>query len=787
MSEEQINTDSRGEKGPDSSAGAKPGAEADVVAGPGAKPEANVKSEAGVRAEAGFEAKAELGAKPDAGLAGLGVKAGGLKAPKLDLVERVKKVDKRFLFFLLLLFVLAFGTRAHLFKYEYLFGFDSYYHARMTGTLIETGFVPESDPLSYYFMEEGVAPPRNQFLWHFSAAIYNIATLGQGYDRELWITFVKWLPALFGALTAVGMFFLGKEMYGRKAGYVMALVAAIIPSYVYRTLAGFFEEDSLGFLWFVLGMVFFARAVKVPVFNRKGIINAVLAGLFFGIMAITWEMFLLVPLVLGLYFVFAMMHIYTKMGLGKIVDFVKLFAVSFGLFAVIASINYSPSWINRAVNYATSSVSKAAVSLGMPEGLGVTAMALILVAFVGFVVYLAYTNRSEEKRESGAKTINLIAMILLYLALISLAITFLTIPNLFEESSVLGRTVGEENTGNQFFGVKYNALIIFPVLAMLLIPIRLFRDKKDHLSTMIFFWILITFFMAWYKLKFTYTFGLPIAAAGGLIAAEMFYYLRERTNLEQKAIVLSLGFMLLVGIASATIFVPDKVPHIEVNYPAWKPALEWMRNPENVAEDAKMFNWWDEGHWISFLGERAVSADNRNMSFESNRDFSLFMVTSDLNEALRIAKEYDFDYVVMGSDMFQKVGSFGYYAYNTMNSQDERIINFLIAPHSAMPCGKEGSDYVCGGNRFNEQVMASIPAKWTSQSNQMFEQNGLTVPLYIYRDEANLELYIVNPAVNESMLGRLWFKEDEAMKYFEEAYTGFGMRLFKVKKEALPS
>ncbi len=205
--------------------------------------------------------------KPDAEKA---VKVNGLNIPKIDLVERVKSVDKRLLFFLLVLFVLAFGTRAHLLKYDLLFGFDSYYHARMAGTLIETGVVPEIDPMSYYFMEGGVPAPKNQFLWHFSAAIYNVTTLGRGYDKELWIQYVKWLPALFGALTAVGMFFLGKEMYGKKAGYVMAMVAAIIPSFVYRTLAGFFEEDCLGFLWFVIGMVFFVRAVKIPVFNRRG-------------------------------------------------------------------------------------------------------------------------------------------------------------------------------------------------------------------------------------------------------------------------------------------------------------------------------------------------------------------------------------------------------------------------------------------------------------------------------------------------------------------------------------
>ncbi len=699
------------------------------------------------------------------------------------IANKIKHVNRKQLFLLFLIFALAFGVRGHLLKYDYMFGFDSYYHARMTAELLQTGVIPEIDPNSYYFVEGGgVATPRNQFFWQFTAGIYKVATLGAPYDKDTWILFVKVLPALFGALTAVAMFFLGKEIYGKSAGYVMALVAAIIPSFVYRTLAGFFEEDCLGFLWLVIGMVFFVRAVKDPVFNKKGIINTVLSGIFFGLMAITWDMFLLIPLVLGLYVFFALIGVYTKMGFKKMIDFVKLFAISFGIFCVIATINYGSDWYNGAIGYATQSVSRAIAAFGMPEAIGFPAVMVVIVAIGAFIVYLAYSNRSTEKRKSGTKTIKIIAILLLYLAIISLALTFMTTPKLFEETSVLGATVGEENTGYQFFGIKYNALIIFPWLALLLIPIIFYREKKGHLSIILFFWIIITFFMAWYKLKFTYTFGLPIAAAAGVIAAEMFYYLKGRTELEKKIIVLCLGFMLLVGIASATIFVPDKVPHIENPYPDWKGTLEWMQDPANTPEDAKIFNWWDEGHWISFLGERAVSADNRNASFEGNRDFSLFNIESNLDEALRITREYDFDYVILDSDSFLKIGSYGNYAYDPMNSGDPRIVKFLVAPHAAMLCSKSGEEYICGSNHIPVSQMANLPAKWTSVSNQLYEN---TVPLYVYRAEDNSELYITNPAVNESMLSRLWFHEDETMKYFDEVFSAKGMRIFKVNKEAL--
>lgn len=704
--------------------------------------------------------------------------------PGLKLFEKIRNVDRKQLFLLFLIFALAFGIRAHLFKYDLLFGFDSYYHARMVGTLIENGALPQVDKLSYYFMESGGGSlPQNTFFWYFTAAIYKIATLGGGYDKALWIQFVKGLPALFGALTCVAMFFLGKELYDRKVGYVMAFMAAVVPSFVYRTLAGFFEEDSLGFLWLVIGMVFFTRAVKDPVFNRKGISNAVLAGIFFGVMAVTWDMFLLIPLVIGLYSLFAATKIYFEQGLKKLLDFVKLFLITGAIFGAAATMNYGLGWVFRALGYATESVSKSATSLGLPQGAGLTLLVAGFALMAAFVIYVGYSNRSGEKRKSGAKTVSIITAILLYFAVIAIAITFLTIPALFQETSVLGQTVGEENTGKQFFGIKYNALIVFPVLALLVIPIRMLREKKDHLSAMVFFWILITYFMAWYKLKFTYTFGLPIAAAAGVIAAELFYYSKERANLERGVVAVALGFMLLVGVASASIFVPDKIPNIEQPYPDWKDALLWMSNADNVPVDAKMFNWWDEGHWISFVGERAVSADNRNASWESNMDFGLFIVSSGLDDSLEIARKYDFDYLVLSSDMFAKIGSLANYAYDTTNSSDQRILPFLIAPHSAIPCSLSGGNYVCGPNTIPVSQLETIPSAWTETSNQIYTaDNGVTIPLYIYKAEDNSEIYITNPAVNGSVFARLWFHEAEAMQHFEEVYSHGGIKIFKALK-----
>ncbi|MCX6799381.1 MAG: hypothetical protein NTW59_04795 [Candidatus Diapherotrites archaeon] len=695
------------------------------------------------------------------------------------IVSIIKGFDKKQLFILILIFLIGFGIRGHLLRYEYMFEFDSYYEARMTAAVIQTGIVPEHDPLSYYFMGGGW-PPRNHFFLYFTAAIYDIFTLGAPYDKMLWIQFVKVLPALFGALTAVAMFFLGKEIYGRKAGYVMAFIAAVMPAFVYRTMAGFFQADCFGFLLFVIGWVFLARAVKSPVFNKKGIINSVLSGISFGLMAITWDMNFLIPLTFGGYIVFAAMYVYVKMGWKEFLDLLKLSAITMAIYIAVATLNYGNVWITSVISYA---------STGLPGNLALVAFAVAALV-LGVILYLAYNMRNQSQRENNAKTINLIAMIMLYCVLLLMVTMFIIEPHVFAaQQGVLGASVGEENTGNQFFGSKYNALIVFAPLALLLLPLRMYREKREHLSAMIFFWVLICFFMAWYKLKFTFAFGLPIAAAAGAVTAELFHYMQGRSGLEQKTVALGLGFLLLTGVGASTIFMMDQLPNIEMSMPTWKPALQWMK--DNTPTDSKMFNWWDEGHWITFIGERAVSADNRNLSWNSDSNFAEFVITSDLNRAVEMMGVYDNDYVILSTDMFVKINSFGNYAYNTLNNMDPRIVKFLISPHMSIPCNTTQDSsgnitYACGGNNLPAQAMFSLPDKWTAQSNQIYTApNGATVPWYIYRATDNSEIYILNPALNESILARLWFQQPEVMQYFDLAYSKEGIRIFKVNKEAI--
>jgi len=695
----------------------------------------------------------------------------------LEFLGKTFSIDKKQLFLLLVLFLFAFGIRAHLAKHGLFFGFDSYYHARMVAYVIQNGAPPLIDTMGWYGSEGGGAfvPSSGHFFWNFNAIIYNIVTLGGGYNKETWIGLVKILPALYGALISVAMFFFGKELYDKRAGYTMAFFAAVIPAFVYRTMGGFLEEDSLGFLWMIIGLVFFARAIKEAEFTRKKIGYAVASGVFFGIMAFTWEMFLLIPLVLATYLVFALINIYSEKGLKGLVPFTGIFAISMGSFAIITYFVDSGRWIGQAMNYLTGSI---------PSGLFLLVFGGGLVILLGIGYFMVLGEKSKNQ-DANRKTTKIVAMLLLFGTLILLATIIYTAPNLWKSSGVHGTSVGEENFGHPYFGEKYNALIVIPFLALLLIPWRVYRNKNDHLSIIVFFWIFATFFMAYYKLKFTYTFGLPIAAAAGVITVELFQLLKTRTELEKKAIFLALGFMFLVGTSAGSLFVEDKVPTIEMRNPDWKGALEWLS--EETPEDSKMFNWWDYGHWISFVGERAVLTDNRNIYLKELQDVSKFMITNDLNEALRIVKGYDSDYVIFGYDSLKKHVSYAKYAYNTINYDDPRIVPYRLGPNVSFVCNETVEDgqrkFVCGGNVLNEGQAASLRKDWTTQASQLYEQR---IPLFIYLDQDNYAMYIVNPAANSSIVVRLWFHQPEVMEYFEEVYGSRGIKIFRIKKDKIP-
>lgn len=687
--------------------------------------------------------------------------------------------EKRALIIILLaIFLIGVGIRGHLLRYDYLFEFDAFYHARLVQDIVQLGHVQTPDPLVYY--EMGGAPAQSTTLYHLTAAFfYNLLSMGQAFNKELLMFSIRIFSVIVGSLIAVLMYFLAKDTFNnKKVGLITAFVAAVCPAFAYRTMAGAQGDNAFGFLWMVMGFIFFIRAVKTNTLTRKDIFNALLGGIFFGAMSITWGMYILIPLILVVYAPFALLLIATKQDghehkptkTHAFIFFVK-YLIALAVLHIISSL-YGTNWIEQAFTWMGRSISMEYVPTAIITFVGIIAAAILSIFFV--------SKQSKENK----KLIGIGVIILLYLALFVMAFVFLTVPDMHDRTSI-SSMVGEESNGNNFFGTKYNALIIFAWVAIALFPISiwLFNKEDSHTGIIFFIWVLITLFMAWYTLKFTFVFGLGIAIAAAVTSFLVFEGLKKfniEKGIEGKIILVALLMLVVLGVGASARFFPDYVPYVDQN-PAIREMITWINT--NTTQDAKFFNWWNDGHILAFLTEKKYSSDNRNQSHIANRTMGEFVVTTDTNLAHYIISttnpDYNFnsDYIILDKDYFTQMVSFSFYLTEKVDYSDPNVKKYSADYASARNCSVSASGADCDGATIPLNEYNALPTTWVSTPTMFM--NG-TTPIFIYRQGNSI--IIIGNAINNSNFAKVWFNSDETKNYYTQVYENNVYKIYKIQK-----
>jgi dolichyl-diphosphooligosaccharide--protein glycosyltransferase len=708
---------------------------------------------------------------------------------ELSLIETLLKSiwdNRAIIIFLIAIFLIAFGIRGHLLRYHYLFEFDAFYHARLVESLITTGSIPKIDPFNYYQVLGGVLHQPWSVYHTVAQCFYYLTNFGHPFSKDALLWAMQFNPVVFGSLICIILYFLAKEVTNsKKIGLLTALTAAITPAFAYRTMAGAQGDNAFGFFWMVLGFLFFVRAVKKNELNKETIINTIIAGIFFGLMSMTWRMYLLIPLIIIFYALFAIVltaskqenHPKTLLENHSFIFAVKVF-ISLAIFHVM-SYAYGEDWVADALSY---------VARPLHIDTGVLFIALIIVSIIAIAISALYISKASKETK---QIFSILVILGLYAGFIAMIFFFLTVPDLSDRTSI-GSMVGEESVGNNFFGTKYNSLIIFPWLALILLPISLwlFKYKEDsHTGILFFFWVIITLFMAWYTLKFTFVFGLAISPAVALVAYIFIEGLKRfniPNGIESKVILVSIFLLILFGVGASARFFPDYVPYVD-EHPEWRAAQDWIT--QNTPTDAKFFNWWDQGHILSFLTDRRYSTDNRNSSGPANQALAKFVVDTNAIRAYEIAAKNPVDsnyttigadYVILDSSMFNEGPTFEYYIADTINVMPGIIQKYYNGTTRVLNCSgiDTSSDTInCGGNNIPGAQWNTISTKWKAAPDDF--QNG-SQPIYYYR--ANDQIMILNQTMNNTNIAKAWLNSDETSKYYDIVYQKQGILILKIKK-----
>jgi len=203
-------------------------------------------------------------------------------------------------------------------------GSDSYYHNYVSSEAIHTGGHHFWDNMLNYPV--GTRNPRPPLYdWSVSLIGIGISPFMNGDMYSSLMYSLIFSTAFWGALTIFPTYYLGKEAFGKKAGIISALLLAILPGHIQRSVLTNADHDAITLFFIVTAFFFFLKALKVmkqkewiPSWNKPKVVlsgtkdflksnkSSVLYGILSGFslagVALIWQGFAYAIVLIAVYF-----------------------------------------------------------------------------------------------------------------------------------------------------------------------------------------------------------------------------------------------------------------------------------------------------------------------------------------------------------------------------------------------------------------------------------------------------------------------------------------------------
>ncbi len=183
-----------------------------------------------------------------------------------DKIKRIQWSNARIPFILALIVIFAFFLRTYWAVgpslqqgFAVSGGSDSYYHEKIIFYIINSRHQLLNDPMLNYPI--GVDNPRPPlFHWGIVMLSYVFYPFMNPYDAALLALII--FPAIWGSLTIIPLYLLGKEAFNKKAGLLAAFFLAIMPAAITRSVATQADWDAFDLFFITWSFYFFLRALK---------------------------------------------------------------------------------------------------------------------------------------------------------------------------------------------------------------------------------------------------------------------------------------------------------------------------------------------------------------------------------------------------------------------------------------------------------------------------------------------------------------------------------------------
>lgn len=663
-------------------------------------------------------------------------------------------------------------------------GFDPYFQYRQTQYIVEHGFSAWfnwDDPLSWYPWGREVSANSYPGLPFAAAAVYLFLS-GIGLQIDLLQMCWAW-PAVMGALTSVAAYFLGKEVGSKKIGLLAALFLALMPAYFQRTIAGFFDNETIGILLMVLTTYFYIRSIK-----RESIISGVFAGAALAYLSITWGaniyFFYLIPL-------FNLVLLVTK----KYRSFNLIpYSLTVGIPLLIGTHIPMFGGVNILME------SQALIAIGV---LGILALYEVLNRFRKTPLYdrikfyrLPITGGILCTLAASLLVLTLTGQISVIASLIEsglgLSARFISIINPLSRSDVyLVASVGEHATTawGIFYYYLYVPIFLFPLGIYFIIK------RLEPTDILLLFALITSLYFAASMIRILLVLApfISLFAAYGLVSLiKPFSSIISKESItvsprkrrvskmvtrEYAVVAFGLVFILLAAnvwhaVDLSKQFAPSDMVGLGVFYD-WQQSFEWMRN--NLGTGRVILSWWDYGYWITAVANETTLMDNGTFNETQIATLGLALMSGEV-EALKIMRQYGVEYVLV---------HFGYFTAQLSGDEGKWIWMVRIASDNYPEIINESQYYNSTSGKPTSKFFDSLIYKllfykepgsyyFASQVNQYMTQLGY--PVYQSYPTSQRWMYIGEDS-QYPMFEESYISSNNLVKIYRVDYTILDMSL----------
>lgn len=681
------------------------------------------------------------------------------------------------LIILLIIFSSALWFRSFPARFSEIQALDPFFFYRMGLEVMDNNWQLGIDYMRYH--PSGVDTAQYHYLIpiYLPAFVYTLlVSLGMNMH---YLHFAIMWPAWLGALACIPMYFLGKELYSKKAGLFAAFFLAVVPAFITRTSAGFFEKEPIAGVFIVGSVYFFVRA-----FKRGSWLSGIVAGACLAMVSLAWGgvqyIYMLYAGFLGLIFLANLILV--------VLDYVF---TGFG------------RYLKSLEKYLSMDMIKAYLPLiligTLVQQLFARRVPLdnisIIVSFT-FLAILLIKYGAERfklvKEEYVPYVVPAVLVILVAGSLVgamfidSLADNVSQVISLVTFSkSVISTTVAENApgdwgsigsvTGTSFTksaapwlgGVApYLSIWVFMFLGAGLLIYRFFRTR-EWIILLPVVWLLSSIVGVFYVVRLVFLMGPPAALCAGILLAWIIEramrlkYFPKLSSLSTKGnfilpILLAIFIFLAVAVNFANAYTYslnlgpsicfprynsddpfDVQPCVTIgenreevlapNQP-WYEAFTYLAN--QTPEDSSVLSWWDFGYWFQVRGERPSIADGGHTGgayARTDRDIAEWYVddADNWDSYREWFVERDVDYILMDYTLPGKYG-----AISKIASDGQQIVGMLQFQQKSIEPRTNDSIYIFANGQYeiwlpldNQGIMTGTPMFLVKQNGQYIQKS----------------------------------------------------------------